>query len=125
VNAPHPLAARSTEMEPGSELVALGDGDWRMSRVNVDRETSWLRGKIVFDNAALGDIVAELNRYSQRKMVIDGEGLADARLSGIYEPGDAREFADSLRFAGVAEMQEGRDGELRIVPLKRKNLPAG
>lgn len=113
-----PLAARSTDMEPGSQLIASTDGDWRLTRVNVERETSWLRGKIVFDDEALGDVVAELNRYSRRKMVIDGDGLAQARLSGIYQPGDVKEFADSLRFTGIATMRETSGGELRIVPLK-------
>jgi transmembrane sensor len=123
--APTPLAARSTDMEPGSEFVALTDGDWRMSRVNVERETSWLHGKIVIDDRPLGEVVAELNRYSQHKMVIEDDGLAKVRLSGIYQPGDAKEFADSLRFAGVAKMQQGADGSLRIVPLDKKNPPAG
>lgn len=111
-------SVRTTEMEPGSQLVASHDGDWRLSRVNVDQQTSWLRGKIVFDDEALGDVVAELNRYSKRKMIITDQRLAQARLSGIYQPGDVKEFADSLRFTGIATMQEDEGGALRIVPLK-------
>jgi transmembrane sensor len=111
-------SGRSTEMEPGSQLVASGDGDWRLTRADVERETSWLRGKIVFDDEALGDVVTELNRYSKRKMVIADESLAQVRLSGIYEPGDVKEFAQALRFTGLAALQEGPDGELRIVHLK-------
>ena len=54
-------------------------------------------------------------------MVIADERLAQARLSGIYQPGDVKEFADSLRFTGVATMQEEPGGALRIVPLKKKD----
>lgn len=122
-----PAAAptRTTEMEPGSQLVALGDGDWRMTRVDVDVGTSWLRGKIVFDDEAVGDVVAELNRYSKRKIVIADENLANARLSGIFEPGDVKEFAQALRLTGLAELKEDESGALLIVPLDKKESRAG
>jgi transmembrane sensor len=113
-----PLPMRSTEMEPGSQLVALDDGDWRLSRANVTQETSWRRGKIMIDDQPLGEVVAELNRYSTRKIVIADQHLADQRISGIYEPGDIEEFARALRHTGLAELQEEGGGDLRIVALK-------
>lgn len=119
---PMPAPTRTTEMEPGSQLVALGDGDWRLTRVNVEHETSWLHGKIVFDDEALGDVVAELNRYSKRKIVIANESLGHARLSGIFEPGDVKDFAHALRLAGLAELKEDESGSLLIVPLDKKEL---
>jgi transmembrane sensor len=112
------LPVRSTEMEPGSQLVALGDGDWRLTRANIARETSWVHGKIVIDNEPLGDVVTELNRYSTRKIVIADQRLAEQRISGVYEPGEIEEFAKALHHTGLAELKEGRGGELRIVALK-------
>ena len=121
-SAPQPAAAQptfqSTDMGAGSQLVALGEADWRLSRANVDRETSWLRGKIVFDDEALGDVVAELNRYSERKIVIADAHLVNERLSGIYKPGDIQGFARALRHTGLAEVKEESGGEVRIVAMK-------
>jgi transmembrane sensor len=120
--APGPVNAgaspRATEMTAGSELVAPDDADWRLTRTNVNRETSWLRGQITFDDAPLGDIVAELNRYSTRKLVIEDDRLAKVRLGGIYTPGDVDGFSRALRAYGVAEVEEGSAGELRVVALK-------
>src|SRR5690606_27077091 len=42
VQAPTPAATQATEMSAGSQLVAPDDADWRLTRTNVARETSWL-----------------------------------------------------------------------------------
>lgn len=110
-----PSVTRSTEMEAGSQLVALGDADWRLTRTDVERETSWTSGKIVFDDEALGDVVAELNRYSSRKIMIADPHLTGERISGVYKPGDIEGFAKALKHTGLAELREGSDGEVRIV----------
>lgn len=110
-----PPPTRSTEMEAGSQLVALGDTDWRLTRTDVERETSWTSGKIVFDDDALGDVVAELNRYSSRKVVIADAHLTDERISGVYKPGDIEGFAKALKHTGLAELKEDATGEFRIV----------
>ena len=108
----------ATDMSAGSQLVAPDDADWRLTRTDVARETSWLRGQIVFDDETLGDIVAELNRYSTRKIVISDPVLADRRLSGIYTPGDVLGFSRALKTTGLAEAREEPGGEFRIVALK-------
>jgi transmembrane sensor len=120
--AAHPIASpppvRSTDMEAGSQLVALGQMDWRLTRTDAVRATSWTHGKIVFDDATLGDVVAELNRYSSRKIVIADAHLAGERLSGIYKPGDIEDFARALKHTGLAELKEESSGEIRIVAMK-------
>jgi transmembrane sensor len=110
--------SQATEMSAGSQLVASADTGWRLTRTNVTRETSWLHGQIVFDDEALGDIAAELNRYSTRKIVIADAALAQKRLSGIYTPGDVHGFSRALKATGLAEVEEESDGEVRIVALK-------
>ena len=105
-------------MSPGSQLVAPDDADWRLTRTNVARETSWLHGQIVFDDEALGDIVTELNRYSTRKIVIVDARLAQERLSGIYTPGDVDGFSRALRSYGLGELKEDVGGEVRVVAIE-------
>jgi transmembrane sensor len=118
-----PRAARepvqqATEMSAGSQLVAVSDADWRLTRTDVAREMSWLDRQIVFDDETLGDIVDEMNRYSTKKMVIDDPVLARRRLSGIYTVGDLAAFSEALKGYRVAELKEGADGQVRVVALK-------
>jgi transmembrane sensor len=124
-NAALPEPAQATEMTAGSELIASDNSPWSLARTDVDRETSWLHGQITFDDAPLGEIVAELNRYSTRKLVIADPRLADVRLGGIYTPGDVEGFSRALRAYGVAQVEETKDGELRVVALKSENSNGG
>ena len=110
--------AQATEMTAGSQLVAPDDAEWRLSRTNVEREPSWLHGQVTFDDAPLGEIVAELNRYSNRKLVLNDQRLAGVRLGGIYTPGDVEGFSRALKAYGVAEVNEGPEGQLQVVALK-------
>lgn len=109
----------ATDMSAGSQLVALNDIEWRLTSTDVERETSWLKGQLVFDGEALGAIVEEMNRYSKRKMVID-DRLAQRRLSGNFTPGDVHGFSQALRAAGIADLRESPNGAIRIVPLSEK-----
>jgi len=115
--SPPPAAPMSTDMSAGSQLVAPDDADWRLTRTDVARETSWLKGQLVFDGVGLAIIVEELNRYSTRKMVVADPRLAERRLSGNFAPGDVHGFSRALRAAGVADIREESDGEIQIIPL--------
>ena len=110
---PQPMA---TDMSPGSQLVAVDDTEWRLTPTNVNRETSWLTGQLVFDDESLGDIVEEMNRYSTRKITL-ADSLADRRLSGNFTPGDVHGFARMLRAAGFASLREQPSGEIEIVAV--------
>ncbi len=115
-----PMAAtdQATEMSAGSQLVAPDDADWRLTRTDTARETSWLTRQIVFDDEALGDIVEEMNRYTVKKMTIDDPMLAERRLSGIYAAGDLAAFSEALKGYGVAELKEDSSGGVRVVALR-------
>lgn len=116
--ATSPGAPMATDMSAGSQLVAPDDADWRLTRTNVARETSWLRGQIIFDDEPLGDVVTELNRYSARKIVLADGSLVHRRISGIYTPGDVQGFTAMLKEAGLAEVVPEPDGAIKIVALK-------
>jgi len=112
---PKPMA---TDMSAGSQLVARDDTEWRLTPTNVDRETSWLQGQLVFDDEPLGEVVDEVNRYSTRKIAIADADLAKRRVSGNFAPGDVHGFAMILQAAGVATLREEPGGEIRIVAAK-------
>lgn len=113
-----PAQPMATDMSAGSQLVARDDTEWRLTPTNVSRETSWLKGQLVFDNEPLDEVVDEVNRYSARKIVIADAALEDRRVSGNFAPGDVRGFAMILQAAGVADLREEPDGKLSITGAK-------
>lgn len=106
---------QATEMVAGSQLVAVADADWRLTRTDVARETSWTRGQIVFDDEPLSTVVAELNRYSDQKMVVLDDNLADQPISGAFKPGDIHGFAQALAGYRLARIEDESEREVRIV----------
>jgi len=113
--SPTPVA---TELGPGTELVARNDADVRVSRADVAQETSWLNGKIVIRDAPLAQAIAELNRYSIRKIVLDDPTLADRHVSGVFIPGDLNGFARALATSGLARVSTQDDVEVRVAAVK-------
>jgi len=113
--SPSPAFGQATEMVAGSELVAPDDADWRLTRADVVRDTSWTRGQIIFDNQPLGAVVEELNRYSDQKMVVASGRLATTPISGTFKPGDLHGFAVALENYHLARVEAETEGEVRIV----------
>lgn len=112
-----PREVQATEMLAGSQLVAPDNSDWRLTSADTARETSWLSGQLIFDDEPLGKVVAELNRYSDQKMVIEDEALAARPISGAFKPGDVRGFARSLEAYRYAYVASEDAGALHFAPL--------
>ncbi len=97
-------AVQATEMLPGSQLVASADQAWRVAPTDTGKETSWLTGWLDFDNEPLGQVAAEFNRYSPRKIVVEDAALAATPVSGRFEAGDVEAFTRALENYEIARV---------------------
>jgi transmembrane sensor len=101
----------------GEQLVSASHED-HVRAADPDKDTSWRRGQVIFENARLADAVAEINRYSQVKIELGDPSLADLRLSGAFATGRATVFIEALtRYFPVKVSQ---DDESKVV-LERRN----
>lgn len=68
------------------QCVAYGEG-WLgpVQEASTDAETSWRRGRLVFRDRPLGDVVADINRYREGRIVIADRSLAMLRLDGVFD----------------------------------------
>lgn len=89
-------AATLAELRPGEQFVALAKAAPQVRAADVRRVVSWRNGQIVFENERLGDAVAEINRYSQRKIVLADAHLASLKISGAFNTGDTGTFVEAL-----------------------------
>ncbi len=67
----------------------------------LEERLSWRDGMLIFDNDRLGDIVAELNRYSTSRIVISDPSIRDLRLGGYFKVQDIGSILDTLRGYGL------------------------
>ena len=50
----------------------------------------------MFRETPLAAAVAEVNRYSEHKIRIEGRGAERVQISGVFEPGGSAKFARAL-----------------------------
>ena len=93
VSAPGQQAPR--RLEPGQRLQISGDVS-SIREVDTDFATVWKTGMVEFRDATLSEAAAELNRYSQTRILLMDPQLADERLSGAFPVGEQDLFAESL-----------------------------
>jgi len=85
-------------------------GQWTQSKVDAQAVTSWTQGFLIFHATPLGQAVAEINRYSQRKMRLADPSLGKLELSGSFRQGDASGVADVLPYVLPVKVRiEGSD----------------
>ncbi|WP_165187512.1 FecR family protein [Caulobacter soli] len=96
--------ARQAILTPGERLVASGDGGWSRRAIDTTQAARWLNGDLVFDESELGLVAAELNRYSNRKLVLADARLIHTPISGVFRAGDPEALAEGLEASGVARV---------------------
>ena len=77
---------RSAILQPGWQLRS-GKNGFTQSKVDVGRSLSWVSGALDFDRRPLGDVVAELNRYSDQHIILADNRLVDIPISGLFPAG--------------------------------------
>jgi len=53
-------------------------------KVNVAAATAWRQHRLVFQAAALAEVISEFNRYNVRQMILTDGRLSDIRVSGVF-----------------------------------------
>jgi len=95
---------QTTELTPGSRLEAADGKPWSISEVDPDRDTSWMTDKLVFQDEPLSKVVAELNRYSKRRIVIADPALVAEPVSGSFRTDNIDEALRAIASYGLARV---------------------
>ena len=103
-----------TDMAPGGQLVIGADHNWTLRRVDVAKETSWTEGRLIFMNDPLSEAVAEMNRYSTRKLVFKDGQIPQKEVVGVFEAGDVEGFVKAMELNGIARRVSATDEEILL-----------
>jgi len=71
----------------------------------AEEALSWRSGYLTFDKTLLAEAVAEFNRYTPQRIVIDDPKLAALRISGKFRSSYAGDFVQLLRNGFGVEVQ--------------------
>lgn len=95
----------STDTEPTILVKAGGDQRVLYGRtgkpsvpetVDATIETAWQRGKLIFNQRKLADVVSELQRYSHRKIIVLGNDLQMMEVTGAFDMNEPEAILETL-----------------------------
>lgn len=105
-------AAGEVTLKP-NQRVAVSDGEITgVAAVDAPEVASWAEGRLVFEGTPLSQAVAEVNRYSRRKVQLAEPGLGGAEVSGTFRTGDSAAFAAAVAEIFDLQLEDGRAGAM-------------
>jgi len=102
-------------LAPGEEL-RFGEqgGLGQPAHVDADVAAGWMQGTLAFRDRPLGDLLDEMNRYSQTKIRVADPALSALRVSGVFRAGDQASLLQALRAGWSIRSQRVSDREIAL-----------
>ncbi len=104
-------SGRALELRPWQQIDYRADGRFGSAR-SIERAATegWTRGRLVFNEKPLAELVAEVNRYSRDRLVLARPELGEIRISGAFASGDRAALLAALRQGwGLQAQRTGHD----------------
>lgn len=83
---------------------------------NVDNLLAWTRGKVIFNDAPLGYVIEEMNRYLDRPARLQAPALAQHHVSGVFNVDDPQAMINALPAIAPVRLARNPDGGVSILP---------
>jgi transmembrane sensor len=104
-------------LTPGERLTLAPGEAARLDMPSLEKATAWRRGQVILDDTPLVAAVAEMNRYSPIKLVIEQPEAATLLISGLFQAGDSASFARAVAATyGLTAVNKGDRIVLAGVP---------
>ena len=104
-------------LQPGTQLLAKVDQSRTVTQeVDLDRAISWTSGRLHFFNETLGYAAREMNRYSEKKIVIRDPATAAQPIIGNFRAGDIDAFVRAVQLHGSARVHFQTDDVVALGP---------
>ncbi|WP_157995471.1 FecR family protein [Peristeroidobacter soli] len=91
-------APKALEIGAGEALQVSGAGAVTViPKADLAAATAWRQGKVIFHDEPLSSAIRRINRYSKVQLVIEDAQLEQVSVSGVFEIGDTRAFAQAMQ----------------------------
>jgi transmembrane sensor len=117
----HPAAAPTVRALNAGERLSTASLDYAVIPVTAQQlstELAWREGAIVFDGERLSDAVAEIERYTDARIIVSDPDVAALRVGGRFRTGNVQEFFDALQTALPVSIRHAGDGVVFIDPRR-------
>jgi transmembrane sensor len=84
-------------IKPGETVTYDMNGIGKAQAVAVEDEMAWHEGRFIFNNARLADVLAQIERYRDGRIMLLGTSLGERRVSGNIPLGDTDQALRALQ----------------------------
>jgi len=85
-------------------------------RADLEAATAWVTGRIFFHDAPLTQAVAEVNRYTRKKIALAAGTPGGVRINGAFETGDVDGFVTAASESLDLAVAHRADGTVELQP---------
>lgn len=102
-------------LRPGQRLaLEISTGEHQVRDVPPGRVNAWLDRQLIFEEALLGEVVTEANRYLPNPVVIGDPSLESIHVSGVIRAGSLDSLVGSLEASFPIQARETPDGAVLV-----------
>ncbi|NWA09493.1 FecR family protein [Pseudomonas gingeri] len=83
--------------------------------VNPEELTAWRSGKLIFNNASLADVVAEVSRYRDKPLSVATPAVGNLRLTSVFKVNDTDALLKALPSILPVAVRSRADGAQEII----------
>lgn len=78
------------------EGIRVGEGALQVVAADVERDTAWRDGRLIFAGQPLAAVLAELDRYRRGRIVLLDARLGERRVTGAFDARNTDEALDAI-----------------------------
>ena len=102
-------------LAPGQQARFGADGGIVVGEAGAIADAAaWTQGTLVFKQRRLGDLIAEVNRYSTVQIRLADDSLAELRVSGVFRVGDQASLLEALRAGWSLSTKQTSEHEIEL-----------
>ena len=114
-----PAAAATVRALSAGERLSTASKDYRVVPITAQQlssELAWREGAIIFDGEPLSEAIAEIERYTDARIIVSDPQVAAMRVGGRFRTGDVQEFFNALQAALPVSIRHSGAGVVFIDP---------
>jgi transmembrane sensor len=114
-----PAAAATVRALNAGERLSTASHDYVVTPITAQQlssELAWREGAIIFDGEPLSEAIAEIERYTDARIIVSDPQIAAMRVGGRFRTGDVQEFFDALQTALPVSIRHSAAGLVYIDP---------
>lgn len=108
--------SQAADLKAGYQIEATSTREWVVRPTDVVRDTGWVQGRLTFVDQPLSEVAAEMNRYSDKKIVLEDSEVGRQPVVAVLKPGDLDSFVKMVRSYNLAQVRE-TDSAIELTPL--------